>query len=375
MSERAAPPVRAGGGALEAFRSRLDAFRERIDGELAAFLAERRRACGPEAAALVEAAGALVLAGGKRLRPALVHFTYRGCGGPEEAGALPLAMSAELLHAYLLVHDDIMDHAELRRGRPATHVRFAARHGERGWPGDARDYGRSMAILVGDLAYAWAVELFERACRIADGGGGDRSGLERAFPAMCEEVIVGQYLEMHLPYQEDADEEELLRILRLKSGRYSVERPVELGALLAGAPEATRRPLAAYGRAVGEAFQLQDDILGVFGDAETVGKPVGSDLAEGKRTLLVHHALRGAPPALADRLRALLGRPDLRPEEVEEAREIIRGSGGLEAVRAMIEERLARAGRALEALDRLAFEADAHSFFRGLIAYSRERDR
>lgn len=375
MSGGGAPPA-VGSAALDRFRASLDAFRVRIDGELARFLAGRKETCGPEAAPLVEAVESLVLAGGKRLRPALVSFTYRGCGGRDERAAVLLAMSTELLHAYLLIHDDIMDHASVRRGRPAAHAWFAARHRERGWPGDAEDHGRSMAILAGDLASAWAFELFAAACR--EGAGEpetDRAGLERTFFAMCQEVVVGQYREMHLPYGADADPRELLRILRLKSGRYSVERPVELGACLAGAPEALRRPLAAYGRAVGEAFQLRDDLLGVFGEAEAVGKPVGSDLAEGKRTLLIHHALRRAEAEAADRLRWLLGRPDLGGDEVEEAREIIRRSGGVEAVRGMIERRLARAARAVEALDRLAFGPDARSFFEGLISYSRERDR
>lgn len=361
---------------LAGFRSRLDAFRVRIDGEIAAFLADRRKACGPEAGDLLDAVEALLLAGGKRLRPALVFFTYHGCGGREEAAVVPLAMSTELLHAYLLIHDDIMDHARVRRGGPTAHVRFAARHAERGWPGDADDYGRSMAILAGDLAYAWSVELFGRACRETEPRETEElAALQRTFGTACQEVIVGQYLEMHLPYREDPGEAELLRILRLKSGRYSVERPIELGARLAGATEESRRTLAEYGEAVGEAFQLQDDVLGVFGDEGTVGKPVGSDLAEGKRTLLVHHALRRASPERAGRLGELLGHPDPGPEEVEEAREIVRASGALEAVRGMIDERLERAARALRALDRLSFRPDAHTFFEGLIAYSRKRDR
>lgn len=373
MSEGVVPSA-TGSAALARFGSRLDAFQVQVNGELARFLAERKVACGPEAEPLVGALEALVRGGGKRLRPALVSFSYRGCGGRDEAAALTLAMSTELLHTYLLIHDDIMDHAEMRRGLPATHARFAARHRERGWPGDAEHYGRSMAILVGDLGCALAVELFATACREASDRA-DRVGLERAFFAMCQEVSVGQYREMHLQYGEDADEDDLLRILRLKSGRYSVERPIELGARFAGAPEEMRRPLAAYGRAVGEAFQLRDDVLGVFGEAEAVGKPVGSDLAEGKHTLLIYHTLRKAEPEAAKRLRALLGRTGLGRGEVEQARRIIRRSGGLDAVRAMIERRLASAGGALETLDKLAFNSEAHSFFEGLIGYSRERDR
>lgn len=358
------------------FRARLDAYRVRIEGEIAAFLADRREACGAEAAELLDAVEALLLGGGKRLRPALVSFTYEGCGGDEATAVVPLAMATELLHGYLLIHDDIMDHARVRRGGPTAHVRFAERHAERGWPGDAEDYGRSMAILAGDLTYAWAAERFARACHEAAWlAPEERAGLERTFALACQEVIVGQYLEMHLPYGDDPDEAELLRILRLKSGRYSVERPIELGARLAAAPPEVRRALAEYGEAVGEAFQLQDDVLGVFGDESVVGKPVGSDLVEGKRTLLVHHALRLAPPERARRLRELLGGDGLCREELDEARDIVRASGALGAVRGMIDERLETAGRALRALGGLSFRPDARSFLEGLIAYSRERDR
>lgn len=377
-------PGAAGGStaaALDRFRDRLDTFREAVESRLSAFLAERERSCGGDAVPLVEAVRTLVLAGGKRLRPALVYFSYRGCGGRDEEAVFPLAMSAELLHTYLLIHDDIMDHARLRRGQPAAHVRFAHRHRRQGWPGEAADYGRSMAILAGDLAYTWAIELFERSLQASasperePGASAKRGDLAAAFGRMCQEVIVGQFLEMHLPHDGDAREEDLLRILRLKSGRYSVERPLELGALLAGADDRRLRALAEYGRAVGEAFQLQDDLLGMFGEERAVGKPVGSDLREGKRTLLVYHALHGASPEEARRLRGLLGRSDLGPQEVEEARQLMSDSGALGIVREMIDQRLARAGRALETLDRLTLDADAYSFLEGLIAYSRERDR
>lgn len=357
------------------FEEALADFRRRLEGELTAFFAGKRESVpgGADGVELVDGIERLVAGGGKRLRPALVYHAYRGCGGRRDRAALSLALSTELLHTYLLIHDDIMDRGEVRRGQPAVHVRFGRLHRERAWPGDSEHFGRSMAILLGDLAQAWAVEQYGRAR--AEAGlpsPGGVEALDRAFSAMCEEVIVGQYLEMQLPCREVPGEEELLRVLRLKSGCYSVERPVELGALLAGAPEASLRGLREYGAAVGEVFQLQDDILGIFGDAAAVGKPVGADLAEGKVTFLIHHALRSASRRDGARLRSILGRRDLGAGEVREARRIIRESGGLRAVRAMVEARLEAAGRAL---DKLTLEPDASSFFQGLIAYSRERDR
>ena len=189
---------------------------------------------------------------------------------------------------------------------------------------------------------------------------------------MCEEVIRGQYLEMVLPYESDPTEDQLLRALRLKSGRYSVERPIELGALLAGAPPASLAALARYGRAVGEVFQLQDDVLGTFGDADAVGKPVASDLIEGKYTFLIHRTLGLAEADQASELRAMLGRPDLGEAEASRAREIILTSGGLDAVSRMIEERLDDARSALE---EAPLRSGDHGFLEGLIAYSGDRDR
>lgn len=345
---------RADGG--DRFEALLAAFRGRFERGLAAWLAERRAAAEaevPEVLPLHDALADLAGAGGKRLRPALIHFTHLACGGRDEETALRLGIAAELFHLYLLVHDDVMDHAAVRRGRPAVHERFAARHRDSGLRGDAADFGCSAAILAGDLAHSWAVELFGDAA--AGAPTGTAAELRRILAAMSSEVIGGQLLELRLAEQRAGDERDLSRVLRLKSGRYSVERPIELGAALAGAPEPTRAALARYGGALGEAFQLQDDVLGLFGDADTVGKPVGGDLAEGKYTWLVHLALErldGVSGAETDAegaaaVRAALGHRDLAPDAAARAVARIRDSGALERVRAMIAERLAEARAAL----------------------------
>jgi geranylgeranyl diphosphate synthase type I len=359
------------GPAPERFAALLADFRARFETRLAAWLAARRRAVEaelPEALPLVDAAADLATAGGKRLRPALVHFTHLACGGGAGEAALAIGTAVELFHAYLLVHDDVMDHAAVRRGLPAAHERFAALHRERGWGGDAGDFGRSAAILVGDLAHTWAAEIFAAAG--TDAAAGRRRELERIFAALGAEVIGGQLLELRLAAQGRADEEELLRVLRLKSGRYSFERPIELGAVLAGAPAATRAALARYGRALGEAFQLQDDVLGLYGDAGAVGKPVGGDLAGGKYTFLVHFALERLDGAAAASVRAALGRADLAPVEAEAAAAAIRDSGALDRVREMIDERLDQARAELAAAfdERPAADAaDGRDFLAGLI--------
>jgi geranylgeranyl diphosphate synthase type I len=343
---------------VEAADDQAAALRRRVDTALADWLATRRAALAaevPEADELVAAIERLAAGGGKRLRPALVEAAWRAAGGADAvggpargdaAGATALGLATELLHTYLLIHDDIMDHAALRRGLPTIHEAFAAAHRERGLEGGAGDFGTTAAMLAGDLAHSWAHELFGQAVApLADPG--RRAALAACFAAMTEEVVAGQYLEVLLARRGRASEEELARVLRLKSGRYSVERPLELGALYAGAGGELVAALARCGRALGEAFQLQDDLLGTFGDSAEVGKPVASDLAEGKVTFLVHHALAAAPPADAERLAASLGAGDLDGAEVTELRRIVEASGARARVEAMAAERVAAGRRAL----------------------------
>jgi geranylgeranyl diphosphate synthase type I len=357
----------------EGFTSLLAGFRDKLDRALGDWLDAKREeavaAGSPETLELIDGVGQLATQGGKRLRPALVYYTYRACGGAADEEVLPLALSTELLHTYLLIHDDIMDHAEFRRGLPAAHVRFSEVHRENGFHGDAEDFGLSAAILLGDLAQSWAVEL---ACRVSTGRGAGGGELARCFSAMCQEVIGGQYLELLVAQRRAATEEELLRVLRLKSGRYTAERPIQLGALLAGAPPEVLAELSRYGAAVGEAFQLQDDLLGMFGDPDTVGKPVDADLKEGKFTFLIHHALAKATPEQRRALDAALGDPEATPEQTAAARRALAETGAREAVAAMIGDRLRSARSALAAMD---LQAEGHLFLAGLIDYLWEREQ
>jgi geranylgeranyl diphosphate synthase type I len=368
MGRSAAPSAPASDAqtrtAPEEFIRLLDGFREKLDRELSAWLTAKRQAADSgEMLELIDGVGQLVLQGGKRLRPALVYYTYRACGGPSDEQALPVALATELLHTYLLIHDDIMDHAEVRRGQPSAHARFRQAHQEHGFRGDAQDFGRSVAILLGDLAHTWAIELFTGAERPRE--------LTRCFSAMSEEVIGGQYLELLVAQRRSAREEELLRVLRLKSGCYTAERPIQLGALLAGAPEPVIAGLSRYGSAVGEAFQLQDDLLGMFGDAGTVGKPVGEDLKEGKFTFLIHHALAAATPEQRRLLESALGNPDLTDQEVDRVQRLLEETGARARVNEMVSERL-RTARA--ALDGLELHPDGRLFFAGLVDYLWERE-
>jgi geranylgeranyl diphosphate synthase type I len=192
---------------------------------------------------------------------------------------------------------------------------------------------------------------------------------------MCQEVVGGQYLEILVGQRRTATEEELLRVLRLKSGRYTCERPIQLGALLAGAPAAAFADLSRYGAAVGEAFQLQDDLLGMFGDAGTVGKPVDADLREGKYTFLIHRAQAAADAGQRQTLDAALGNPDATASQVDAALRVLEETGARAAVTAMIAERLRTAQAALAGLEAFDLAADGRLFLAGLIEYLREREQ
>jgi len=351
---------------LEGFRAKLEA---RLQEWLAAKRAEAADSTVPSDLDLIDAIAQLMTRGGKRLRPALVYYSYRALGGASDAAVLPLALATEFLHTYLLIHDDIMDHAETRRSQPAAHVRFREIHRERGWRGDPAELGAAVAILLGDLAHTWAVELFSD----VEVEGARAAELNRVFSAMCQEVIGGQYLELLVAARresEQPDEEELLSVLRRKSGCYTAERPIQLGGILAGAGPGPLAALARFGSALGEAFQLQDDLLGMFGDPEKVGKPVGADLTEGKFTFLIFHALKAASPAERQVLANALGRPDLPIEEVERVRRILMGTGARARVEAMVEDRLQVARAALAGLD---LQEPGRTFLAGLGDYLKER--
>jgi geranylgeranyl diphosphate synthase type I len=215
-----------------------------------------------------------------------------------------------------------MDASDTRRGRPATHKEFEALHRERGWTGDPEQYGAAAAILLGDLLLSWADELL-RLCGLSPAVVSDALGY---FDTTRSEVIAGQFLDVSVQARGASDVEQAMRVLRYKSAKYSIERPLHVGAALAGGSAEVLDALSRFGLPLGEAFQLRDDLLGVFGDPARTGKPAGDDLTEGKRTVLVALALEHADPEDAKRLDDALGR-SLSPDEVADLRRIIDGSG------------------------------------------------
>jgi geranylgeranyl diphosphate synthase type I len=331
--------------------------RKEIDEALYAFVDRQRpvlSAVSGELAPMLTALDAL-LAGGKRLRPAFCYWGWRGAGGDDRPEIFAAAASLELLQASALIHDDVMDGSDTRRGQPAAHRRFEALHAGSGWRGSTEAFGAGAAILLGDVCLTWCDEMFH-------GSGLPAEVLLRARPVydlMRTEVMCGQYLDLvgqarGAGTDGPAMVESALRIVRYKSAKYTIERPLQLGAALAGS--GSMDALSAYGLPLGVAFQLRDDVLGVFGDPAETGKPAGDDLREGKRTVLVALTLERAAPAEAETVETLLGDPGLDAAGVELLRSIIVGTGALDACEKMIDR---YAGEASEALAAAPLTAEA----------------
>jgi geranylgeranyl diphosphate synthase type I len=300
----------------------------------------------------LEVAG-LVRASGKRLRPAFVYWGYRATGAPHEDAVLWPAGAVELLHTFALIHDDVMDRSPVRRGRVAVHEALAEVHRHEGLSGASAWFGVGGAILAGDLAFVWADQLFDAADLDAEAL--DRA--RRVFTELRVEVMAGQYLDLRLAGSADAAEEDALRVALLKSGRYTVTRPLQVGAAIGGADERLDGSLRAFGDAIGVAFQLRDDVLGVFGDPSTTGKGALSDLREGKRTVLMLRTLALSGPADREFVARALGDPDLEDQDAARVREIIVDCGALESVERLLAAQHKQACAALTPLPEPARQA------------------
>ena len=308
-----------------------------------------------------------LLAGGKRLRPAFCYWGWRAAGGPECDEIYAAAACLELLQASALIHDDVMDASDTRRGRPAVHRQFAARHAAEGYAGSADQFGTGAAILLGDALLAWTDELYH------DSGFGP-DVLQRgqtAFDAMRTEVAAGQYLDLVSQSGRDPSVAAALRVITYKTAKYTIERPLQLGAALAGGPAELLATFSGYGLPLGIAFQLRDDVLGVFGDPARTGKPVTGDISEGKRTVLVALARERADAAQIRLLDRCLGDRDLAPADAQRVRAVIADTGALAECEALI---AASVKEAITALDGAPVPAEARDALVDLAVLATDRD-
>lgn len=268
------------------------------------------------------------LRGGKRLRPAFCYWAFVGAGGdPADLGVLDASAALELLHCFALIHDDVMDGSPLRRGEPAIHVKYRDDHRAEDRFGESRRFGDGVAVLIGDLAFVYADQLMESANLTA----------RSIFTELRLEVNFGQYLDVFGTSTRSTDPEFARRISIYKSGKYTVERPLLLGAALAENMEPFASALSTYGMALGEAFQLRDDLLGIFGESEITGKPVGEDIREGKPTLIYALAHRDASPAQRAIIEGSFGVADASEDAVLAVQEVFAETGAIRSVEARVD--------------------------------------
>lgn len=329
------------------------AFRDRVNAEIGHFLAlmtRRLEPVSPTLGVLTRVAGDLA-SGGKRLRPAFAYWGYiaaAGSGG-EPAALWPVISAFELLHVGVLMHDDVLDDADTRRGRPAAHRQFEAWHRENQGQGDSAQFGRAMAVLLGDQLLVWSGEL-------AETNGLDAEAWQRArgfWHAVRTEVNSGQVLDLCAQFRVGAApgatvEQIAGQVLEEKTARYTVQRPLQFGAAIGGAGNDMLNALGNYGLALGRAFQLRDDLLGIFADETETGKPAAGDLQEGKRTVLMARVLTAVNSADRAVLNKMLASGNLTDAQVDHARGIINTSGAVQTIERTIADDHAAALSALD---------------------------
>jgi len=318
-------------------KATLQSVRSAVEEELSIFLNRESaflNSISLDLSPVSEALSSFLLDSGKRLRPLFAYAGFAAAGGSLEKPVVRAMAALELLQACALIHDDLMDGSDTRRGKPSIHRHFETMHVQDQLDGFAPQYGVSAAVLLGDLALVWSDQMLNSA-------GLTTEQFARVFPYYNEmrvELMAGQFLDIHEQTQKTTSVDRSMKIARYKSGKYTIERPLHLGAAMTSAvsPEIFAA-LSAYGLPLGEAFQLRDDLLGVFGDPSVTGKPAGDDLREGKRTVLIAVTNDRQSEAQREVARKYFGKPDLDAQGVAALQEIIESTGARAELESTIE--------------------------------------
>lgn len=285
-----------------------------------------------------------ILAGGKRIRPALVYYGYRLLRNDKERELLDMIPFAEFVQAFLLIHDDIIDNDSFRRGKPTVHKIFEQFHKKKRLRGNGEGFGKSVALLVGDLAQTYAIEFLLR----ADFPEHRKRRALMELNTVTTTTLFGQYVEVVASHKEEATEKDINLIHQLKTAKYTVESPLRIGAIVAGATETQLMEISRFAIPLGTAFQIQDDILGLFGNEQELGKPVGSDIREGKKTLLISKAMENLAPAERKYIQSCLGKQDISKEEIQKIRRLAKKSRALQYSQTLIQKLTAESKRGIE---------------------------
>ncbi|MFM8752004.1 MAG: polyprenyl synthetase family protein [Actinomycetota bacterium] len=324
----------------------LSQLRAEIDGVLADFTKARSNALvdiGSELQPVAAAMTEFITDGGKRFRPIFAYLGYLGTGAAPRPEILKACTALELVHVCALIHDDVMDGSDTRRNKPAIHKLFQALHDDSSYQGNSERFGLASAILLGDLALVWADRLLVESGITRE----EFINAQEVFSDMRDELMAGQYLDVLEGALATTSVERSLKVARFKSGKYSIERPLHFGAALADRSD-FNETYSNFGLPLGEAFQLRDDVLGVFGDPKVTGKPAGDDIREGKRTVLIAVTMENSSPSERKIVTSALGNHMLSDDEVEEIQAIIKSTGALAEVEKLITELTDQAISALQ---------------------------
>ncbi|MFC1942579.1 polyprenyl synthetase family protein [Chloroflexota bacterium] len=362
---------------LEKAKESLENYKVRINDFIEKYLAEKLQSfmsIEPEIGGeLGELGKEFILRGGKRMRAAFTYYGYRAVGDKDEDNILFASAGMEILHSFFLIHDDIIDVSDIRHNMPTVHKIYQRKYEQMGllqnFNADAKEhFGASAAIMAGDICCALAYEAMIES-------GFQAEKILKALKMMQETVrftAVGEMLDIVKPLSKKAvTEYEVQQIQYLKTAKYTIESPLHLGAILQGTTDDVLKSLSEYGIPVGIAFQISDDILGIFADEKTLGKPVGSDIKEGKRTLLTIKALDNASTAERDKINSLLGNSSINQSDVKEFRKIIENTG---AYQYSIDHAAALVEKGKEAITRTPIRENIKEILLGMADYVIERD-
>ncbi len=357
-----------------------------IQNELDEFCSARRvefSGISPDLVPLIDFSSAL-MSGGKRFRALFCYWSWAGflkyqLSETENENALKgmigICAALEMFHAAALVHDDLIDQSDTRRGQPSVHKRFESLHQSNEWSGVPSRFGQAGSILIGDLLLSWSSEMFGNALQYSPDKASEIA-CRTEFSHMRSEIMAGQYLDVleeNAGAQRDPAEAvaRATQVMIYKTAKYSIEAPLLIGAAFAGASDSDRELIEAFAIPLGLAFQLRDDILGVFGDPQVTGKPAGDDLREGKHTVLIgltREVLTGSVRKVFD---DMLAARELSDDQIAFLQQTIVGSGALKKTETRIEE---FGKQALDALAQMPLEQTAKRALKELANLVMNRD-
>ena len=347
----------------------LAAIRNEINQALSEFMRNGKNylaGIGPELDPVSSEIENFLLNSGKRLRPIFAYVGFIASGSKPNLEIIKACASLELVHVCALIHDDVMDNSDTRRGAPSIHKLFESKHLDQKLSGSATQFGDAAAILMGDLALVWSAQMLHTA-----GLGSEQLiSVLPFYDEMRVELMAGQYLDVFEQSLASQSIERSLKVARFKSGKYTIERPLHFGSALGKASPQLISALSSYGIPLGEAFQLRDDLLGVFGDPSQTGKPTGDDLKEGKRTALIASTMERANPSQLAALKSLIGDPNLSKSDITKLQEIIIETGAQSHIESMINK---LADSSLNALAFDGFSVEGKKLLSELVQISTNR--